>query len=92
MMSKSTPLVRKPLAWSARAIAIVSISALSSGCSALNQNATCALIGTGVGAGVGFIAVAATDEHSTGDVFAGGAIGALVGAGIGYGVCLITGD
>ena len=91
MMRKSTPSVRKPLGtWSARAIAIALVSVLSSGCSAMSQNTTCALVGAGVGAGAGVIATAAGDNSDAGEVFAGGAIGALVGAGIGYGVCLIA--
>jgi len=91
-MSTSTPSVRKSLGtWSARAIALALISVLS-GCSAMSQNATCALIGTGVGGATGLVIEAADSNSSTGDVFAGAAIGAVVGAGLGYGICLITGD
>jgi hypothetical protein len=92
-MSTSTTSVRKFLGiWSARAIAIALISVLSGGCSAMSQNATCALVGAGVGGAAGVIGEASTSNHNAGDVAAVGAIGAVVGAGIGYGICLITGD
>ena len=91
-MSTSTPSVRKSLGtWSARAIAIALISALS-GCSAMSQNTTCALVGAGVGGAAGIIGEASTSNHNAGDVALVGAGGALVGAALGYGICLLTGD
>jgi hypothetical protein len=66
-------------------------SLLASGCSTnrFTRNGSCALVGTGVGGAAGIIYMAA-DDGSTAEVLAAGAIGAAVGAAVGYGICVAT--
>jgi len=64
-------------------------SPVLTGCSSMQRNATCALIGAGGGAAVG-IGLAANDSAATGGEKAGEvAAGVVGGALIGYGVCAI---
>ena len=75
----------------ARPLVVVLIASfLLSGCASIQRNATCALVGFGVGSAVG-IGIAATDNSASGVEIGGEvAAGAIGGALIGYGVCAIT--
>lgn len=70
-------------------IALLAVFVLS-GCSSINRNAACALVGFGAGTAVGVV-VAANDEGAS-DAEMGGevAAGAVGGALIGYGACAIA--
>jgi hypothetical protein len=75
----------------ARPLALTLSLAALAGCSTgrFSRNTDCALIGAGVGGAAGLIASAA-DNRDTGEVFASGAVGGLIGAAAGYTFCVIT--
>jgi hypothetical protein len=70
-------------------IAFIASSVLS-GCASIERNATCSLVGAGVGAAAG-IGVAATDGAASSGEKAGEVAAGLVGGALlGYGVCAIA--